>query len=345
MGTDMQETNLITRANSQSGAFPRITFGWSWLIVLPALVWGVTSYYLPLLGGTLDMIGSWIVTLAILLLTGVSLALHVIAHLGTAWLTGKKLPSKMTLLIFGEAAQRWPGASSSGSEILIAIAGPLINLLLASLAYLIWNVQSNQSINLIALFLCGFNTWLFIINLIPAFPMDGGRIFRWLLQDLDFSPERAVQWGSRLGWIVAATLTGWGIFLILQHARFSWETGLITFGFVLLVIDGLRLPASMEPARTIQPDQRIKPSFVGTLTAGLLILVMLAAASSLLMTNNGLDAPGVALSVAPMVKVPDQYRHPIAGQFFLVTVVSQAPITAGEWVLGHIDPAIQIVSP
>ncbi len=63
------------------------------------------------------------------------------------------------------------------------------------------------------------------------------------------------------------------------------------------------------------------------------------------MTNNGLDAPGVALSVGPMINVPAQYRHPIAGQFFLVTVVSQAPIAAGEWVLGHIDPAIQIVPP
>jgi PDZ domain-containing protein len=72
---------------------------------------------------------------------------------------------------------------------------------------------------------------------------------------------------------------------------------------------------------------------------------MLAAASTLALTNNGLDAPGVSLSVGPMVKVPAQYGHAFKGQFFLVTVVSQAPITAGEWALGKVDPAFQVVPP
>ncbi len=42
---------------------------------------------------------------------------------------------------------------------------------------------------------------------------------------------------------------------------------------------------------------------------------------------------------------PRQYRHSFNGQFFLVTVISQAPITAGEWVWGKVDPAFQIVPP
>ena len=251
----------------------------------------------------------------------------------------------MTVLVFGEAAQRWPAAGSDAHEILIAMAGPLINLLLAGLAYLVWNGQSNQSINLIALFLCGFNAWLFFINLIPAFPLDGGRVFRGIFRGLFPLPESSTRWGRRLGWIIAAALIGWGIFLILQRSRFSWETGLITFLFVLLMVDGLRLRPAAEIGEAAQVDRKIRYGFVRSLGAGLLGLVMLAAASSLLMTNNGLDAPGVALSVGPMINVPAQYRHPIAGQFFLVTVVSQAPIAAGEWVLGHIDPAIQIVPP
>jgi PDZ domain-containing protein len=61
--------------------------------------------------------------------------------------------------------------------------------------------------------------------------------------------------------------------------------------------------------------------------------------------NDGLYAPGVALPVAPMVDVPPPYRHTHAGSFYLVTVISQAPITTGAWVLGHVDPAIQIVPP
>ena len=341
----MQEANLISKPNSQAGAFPRITFGWSWLIILPGLVWGITSYYLPLLGGTLDRAGVWIVTVGNLLFTGISLVFHLLAHLAIAWLTEKKLPSEMTLLVFGDASQRWSQSGSNAHEILIAIAGPLINLLLAGLAYLIWNVQSNQSINLIALFLCGFNAWLFLINLIPALPLDGGSIFRAIVSNLNLVPTKATRWGRLSGWIIAAALTGWGIFLILQHSRFSWETGLITFFFVLLMVDGLRLRPAAGTGETDHFDGKIKYVFVRSLGAGLLGLVMLAAASSLLMTNNGLDAPGVALSVGPMINVPAQYLHPITGQFFLVTVVSQAPITAGEWVLGKIDPAMQIVPP
>ena len=72
---------------------------------------------------------------------------------------------------------------------------------------------------------------------------------------------------------------------------------------------------------------------------------MLAAASALALTNNGLDAPGVALSVGPMIRLPAQYGHTFKGQFYLVTVLSQAPITAGEWLAGKVDPAFQIVPP
>jgi PDZ domain-containing protein len=46
-----------------------------------------------------------------------------------------------------------------------------------------------------------------------------------------------------------------------------------------------------------------------------------------------------------MVQIPAPYRHSFNGQFFLVTVISQAPITAGEWLAGQVDPAYQIVPP
>jgi len=46
-----------------------------------------------------------------------------------------------------------------------------------------------------------------------------------------------------------------------------------------------------------------------------------------------------------MIRLPAQYQHAFKGQFFLVTVVSQAPITAGEWLAGKVSPALQIVPP
>ncbi|MGD0750861.1 MAG: S16 family serine protease [Anaerolineales bacterium] len=340
----MQSTNPILNASPKSERRPRLSFGFSWLIILPAGLWGILDYYLPLLGGTLSRAGTWIVTAGILVLAAVSLACHILAHWGAARLVGEKLPAHLTLLIFGEAAQCWPTAAAGAQELLIAVAGPLVNLVLAGLAYLVWANVTNEAVSLIALFLCGFNLWLFVINLIPVFPFDGGRIFRLSLRGLI---SGATTHRFRLvGLVLAVLLTGWGVFLILQHSRFSWETGLITGLFVLLILDGLRFrPAEEEPSGPDAPERRAKYRFIRSLGAGLLCLAMLAAASALALTDNGLDAPGVALSVGPMIKLPAQYQHAFKGQFYLVTVISQAPITAGEWLAGKVSPALQIVPP
>lgn len=324
---------------------PRLTFGLTWLIILPALTLGIQDYFLPLLGGTLNRSGAWTVTLGILLFVAFSLACHLLAHWVAARLFGKPLPTHLTLLVYGDAAQRWP-AAAGWQELLVAAAGPLVNLLLGGLAYLLWNSQANNVINLIALFLCGFNLWLFVINLIPAFPFDGGRIFRLSLRGLTPSPAAATRLSRLFGAVIAVLLTGWGVFLLLQRSRFSIETGLITFLFVLLILDGLRFRPPVEaPPASPAPTRTLAYGFVRILAAGLLCLFMLAAASSLALTNNGLDAPGVSLSVGPMIRLPARYGHPFKGQFYLVTVISQAPITAGEWLAGQVSPALQIVPP
>ncbi|MGD0876709.1 MAG: S16 family serine protease [Anaerolineales bacterium] len=340
----MQSINRLSNSSSKTGRLPRPGVGLTWLIVLPAGIWGILDYYLPVLGGTLSRAGTWIVTAGILGLAALSLACHILAHWGAARLAGEKPPAQLTLLIFGDATQTWPGAAGGAREFLTAAAGPLVNLLLAGLAYLVWAGAANNSINLIALFLCGFNIWMFVINLIPVFPFDGGRIFRLSLRGLVFPVvTRRFQ---LYGLVLAAILTGWGVFLVLQNSRFSWETGLITGLFVLLILDGLRFqPAMEESSRPEAPEPRVKYRFIRSLAAGLLCLVMLAAASALALTNNGLDAPGVALSVGPMIKLPAQYQHAFKGQFYLVTVISQAPITAGEWLAGKVSPTLQIVPP
>ena len=63
------------------------------------------------------------------------------------------------------------------------------------------------------------------------------------------------------------------------------------------------------------------------------------------MTNNGVEAPGVALSVEPMVEIPVQYRHQPAGTFLLTSVIQQSPIPAGVWLAGQITPVLNILPP
>jgi Lon-like protease len=324
---------------------PKIKFGYTWLAVLPASAWAISTIYIPLFSEHLSQTENWAVTLTILVLMGVSLYCHTLAHLYAARLRQDKTPKEMTFFIFGDAAQSWPVAATAWNELLLVSAGPLANILVSGLAFLLWNAQLNIFLNLVALFIFVFNGWLFIINLLPAFPMDGGRIIRASLQDLIAPPSSATILIRRFGFIIALVLTGWGIFLNLQNSRFSQQTALITFVLVIILLDGLRIWPTIDEDKTahVQPNLKFRPLRLTVIA--LLALIMLGAFSSTLMTNEGLDAPGAALSVEPMVNVPAQYRHTHKGTFILTTVFSNAPILVGEWMLAQVDPAMKVVPP
>jgi Lon-like protease len=337
----MPRTISIPKVTIKSN--PAFEFDISWLIVIPAAIWGIAGYYLPLFSEHLTQIQLAVVTLLILVTAGVSLACHILAHLWTAKVMHREIPRKLTLLVFGDVSQSWKQADSSWQEVVIAGAGPLVNLLLAGPTYLLWNAQLDVYLNLVALFLCGFNIWLFVINLVPAFPMDGGRFIRALLQGLT-RPSAITRGIKYFGLAVVVAVNDWAVFLFAQNSRFSIETGLITFGFAILLLDGLRIPV-------LSKEEDIKREINGTsqilqwIVSGIFALILLGASATFMLTNSGLEAPGVALSIESMVNMPVQYRHQHKGTFILTTVISQTPILAGEWAVAKFDPAMVILPP
>lgn len=341
----MREGLSAMADNEGTGRLPRIAFGLSWLIVIPAGVWAVVNVYIPVFGGTLNPLQTWTVTLIVGLLVAASLVCHVLAHFGAARILEGTKPPKVTLLISGDVAQGWTAAASPGRETLAASAGPVTNLLLAGLGYLLWNAQISTVLNLGMLFAAAFNAWLFLINLIPAFPLDGGRLVGAATRGLAQRSGPGRRPARLFALIIAAALCAWGGFLIAQHSRFSWQTGAITFGLAILIVDGIRTPPAPQADEPRAAAPSLQARFLRCLAAGLVTLILLGASSSLLLTNDGLEAPGVAPAVQPMVEIPAPYRHTHRGEFLLTTVISQAPISAGEWVIGQVDPAVQIVPP
>jgi PDZ domain-containing protein len=225
-----------------------------------------------------------------------------------------------------------------------AVAGPLANLLLAGLALLVWNAQINTYWNIATSFLGLWNLWLAAINLTPVFPLDGGRLTRaWLLSAgvRPASTDRILTW---LGYALLAALAVWGAFLILQHDRYSLETGGATLGLALIYLLGILSQPRSRPGEGHFERPSVKKPFA--ILLGLVLFLMLAGASStLLLTNNGLEAPGVALSVEPMVQIPADRRHPPAGTFILTSVLQQSPVPAGAWYLAKLDPSIRFLPP
>jgi PDZ domain-containing protein len=341
----MEHTSSTITNLSTPSSRVKISLNLTWLVVIPAGLWAIATFYVPIFGAFLSVTQTWVVTLLIGLAVAVSLLGHVFAHIYAARWVGGSAPSTVSLFLFGDAAPAWPASTSARREAAAALAGPLFNLAIAGLGYLIWNAQLNVYLNLTMLFLCGFNIWLAIINLTPAFPLDGGRLVRVIFWGAAPQRARATRLSKNLGFLISAALIAWSVVLILQHLRFSLETGAVTMAYALLILAGLwRQPAWKDDAPA-QLDQLISRRPIRTLTAGLSILIMLGVASSLLLTNEGLEAPGFALAVESMIHVSPEHRYTHSGSLILTSVVAQAPITAAEWLFGQLSPVVKIVPP
>ena len=328
-----------------------ISLGLSWLVLLPLGIWAIATLYVTVLGAFLDQAQTWLVALLIGALLVLSLIVHSLAHVGTARLVGAELPARIPLYAFGDAAQVWPAAASAWQEALIAGAGPFANLLLAGVAYLLWNAQLHPYLNVSMPFLALFNAGLAILNLTPGYPLDGGRLTRALAWGLLGRPAEGARLARSLGFLVSAALAGWGIFLIAQRVRFGLQTGganLVAAALLLLALAAAptwqwdrSLPAPGHGDRLLPAAGRAGRTLLATIS----ILVLLVVASSIVPTDSGLEAPGVALAVESMVQVPPEHAHPSAGSFILTTVIQQTPITIGEWAYARLDPALKIVPP
>lgn len=323
-----------------------IALGPSWLIVLPLFGWAAGAVYVPIIAPFFNPLESWGVAVAIILLSGLSLLGHLWAHLRTARVAKSDIPPSIPLYLLGDAAHVWPAGATARREALVALAGPAIHLLFAFLAYLVWDAQLDPYLNTITLFLVFFNGGLAVVNLASFYPLDGGRLVRAVGWGLLARPAGAGRLARWLGFLFATGLALWGVILIAQQARFSWPNGLGTLFFAGLIL----IPLLAHPGWQWTGPSPSKPARWSVILlrgplAGLFILGLLGLTISLVPTNHGLEAPGIAVAVEPMVEVPAPYRQPVAGRFLLTTVVTQTPITVGEWLFGQISPIINLVPP
>ncbi len=317
----------------------------SWLVIIPVSLWAIAAVYVPILGGFITPTQTAWATFLIALLVAISILCHYLGHWVMAHLVQANIPERMPIFLFGEAAQVWPASPSLREEALIAMTGPLFILVAASLAYLTWILQHNIYLDLCMPIMAIFNAWLAIINLAPVFPFDGGRLMSAIVFKFSKNEPSDFHIIIRLGYLAALAETGWGIFLLTENTRYSLETGIITIIMALFAVLGLVQHPAMKPERQKRVGYTVLDQFLGVFCTGFVLLILAVIASSLLMTNYGVEAPGVALSVEPMVEVPAQYRHQTTGTFLLTSVLQQSPIPAGIWMLGQFIPVLKILPP
>jgi Zn-dependent protease/predicted transcriptional regulator len=148
-----------------------------------------------------------------------SLVLHELAHSLVARAGGLKI-TKVTLFLFGGVSQMEEEPRSPGHEFLLAIAGPATSVVLGLAALGIRALLiAQEAPDLVWLpfeYLGMINIALAAFNLLPGFPLDGGRVLRALLWGITKDMLKATRWASRSGQAIGMTLIAIAVLGVLR---------------------------------------------------------------------------------------------------------------------------------
>ncbi|MBM4121028.1 MAG: CBS domain-containing protein [Nitrospira sp.] len=155
-----------------------ITVHVSWFVVFGFVTWSLATGYLPDMLPGLPAPRYWLMAAVAALLLFGSVLLHEIGHSLVA--RRYRIPiGQITLFVFGGVAQMHREPPGPRAEFLIAIAGPIVSFLLGGLLLgLATTARMGQGLVALGILLGSVNIQLGLFNLIPGFPLDGGRVLR-----------------------------------------------------------------------------------------------------------------------------------------------------------------------
>ena len=225
----------------------RIGVDYSWFFVLFLIIIWLSGYYRDVLGSEQADSGPYLLAVASALAFFASILLHELGHATVANRLGIPI-TEITLWLFGGVARMSKDSDSPGTEFKIAAAGPAVTLLVTVLAAVVgiaaygadafWSAvrldegaETSGPLAMIA-WLAEINAFVLVFNLIPAFPLDGGRIARAIAWRLTGNRNRATRFAANLGRGFAYVLIGLGVVLAIAGFVFSgiW---LALIGFIL----------------------------------------------------------------------------------------------------------------
>ncbi|MCV3271498.1 site-2 protease family protein [Roseobacter sinensis] len=275
----------------------------SWLIIAGLITWSLSEQYFPSLLPDQMPATYLMMALSAMLLFFVSLLLHEMAHSVVARRFGVPV-KRITLFLFGGVAELEAEPKSAGVEFWVALAGPVMSLAL-SLGFWVLGrfaegVSGMIATTAVLTYLAMINLVLALFNLIPAFPLDGGRILR------------AVLW-HRSGQLLDATRTAAAAGTVFAYALMT--LGLIALflgqtltGFWQILLGAFLLFA----ARSSYQTQRAMSAFEGKTVRTL-------------------------MNSSPVVVSPDTTLSEFANRIMLLGGVSFAPVVEDGVLLGHMD--------
>ncbi|MDQ3857256.1 MAG: site-2 protease family protein [Actinomycetota bacterium] len=225
-----------------------IRIHWSWVIVFALIVWTLAATVFPSQNPELSDGVHLAMAVAAALLFFASVLLHELGHAWQARRDGLEIDG-ITLWIFGGVAQFKGAFPSPGAEFRIAIAGPLVTVVLSGGFLLLALAGLPSAVDGVAAWLGYINLSLLVFNLIPALPLDGGRVLRaalWRARgDLGWATRVAAEVGRGFGYLFIAL----GVLMFVVEGSFS--------GAWLVFIGWFLLQAATAEARYVATDQAL----------------------------------------------------------------------------------------
>jgi Zn-dependent protease len=194
---------------------------WSWLVVFALITWSLAAGVFPDQDPGRSQATYVAMALVAAVLFFVSLLAHELGHAVTARREGMELDG-ITLWLFGGVARFKGQFPSAGAELRIALAGPAVSLVIGvACSLLAWGLPLPGGVDGVLAWIGYVNLILLVFNLLPALPLDGGRVLRALLWqakgDLPWATNLAAAIGRGFGYL----LIGGGIALFIFQGAFG----------------------------------------------------------------------------------------------------------------------------
>ncbi len=204
------------------GGIPiRVHFTWIFILVL--LVWSLGADVFPSAYGHWSQPVYWITAIVASVLFFISVLVHELCHSVVARRRGIPVAS-ITLFIFGGVSQIEQEARNPGTEFAIAIVGPVSSLVIGVVCIVLGLTIKGglgQPVEATLDYLGSVNILLGIFNLLPGFPLDGGRVLRSALWERSKSLAKATAQSVRVSQVLAISMIVLGLFIALAGAVVS----------------------------------------------------------------------------------------------------------------------------
>jgi Zn-dependent protease len=194
----------------------------SWILIFGLITWALGGHYFPSQYAHWPLWQYWLVGLITSLLLFSSVLAHEMTHSLVARSRGEEVRS-ITLFLFGGVAEISEEPETPAKEFAIALVGPISSIIIAAIFFGLWYGTKgiNEPIAAIARYLSIINAILALFNMVPGFPLDGGRVLRAIAWKATGNLKRATRIASVTGQVVAFLLIFFGIWQILRGFFFN----------------------------------------------------------------------------------------------------------------------------